>query len=219
MKALVGNYDDPIYSCSLLKITGGDKDLDCDRSDLDDPSCTKAGANLASLRKESKAGKFCYKKKSTGEIDSEISEKPINVACDPRVGCDGIAVAPFLCKADITSQILSPTEYPHAICADAINNFADLNTEDAPYAVPTPQVTESIVEMTTYRTYDAPIQTVESTNIEETATYDAPYAVPTSAASEIEDTAYTYSVETTEEHKVIIEESSIPVPSLTFDIP
>jgi hypothetical protein len=121
MKAFIADSSTPVYSCSLLQVTGGfpimNQENDCISDNLITPTCISESTSGASAILEgAKGGNFCYKRDGAGNVDQKINKPPVNIACDPRVGCDQIAVAPFLCAADITTQILSPTVSPHASC-------------------------------------------------------------------------------------------------------
>jgi hypothetical protein len=105
MKALVGNYDLPI----LLEITGGNPNMNCAPSKIQfdmvagDPGYKEFIHHI-------KGGEFCYKMKDgRGDIDVILNTKqPMNYDCDPLVLCQNIAEAPFLCRADITVDIIDP---------------------------------------------------------------------------------------------------------------
>ena len=117
MKAFVGNAADAIYSCSKLRVTGGDSSLKCNPQSLTAPSCIVASSpGAAEILAGSSAGRFCYNQAGTIGFDNDLAKVPVNIQCDPRVGCNGIAVAPFLCAADITTDILTPNVSPHAVC-------------------------------------------------------------------------------------------------------
>jgi hypothetical protein len=89
----------------------------CGAAVLNSPVCTTASApGPEDLLVSSTPGYFCFLPNGTGSIDDAIGDKPVNAECDPRVGCDTIAVGPALCSSDITTQILDPTMSPHASC-------------------------------------------------------------------------------------------------------
>jgi hypothetical protein len=124
MKAFVGNSLAPIYSCSLLQITGGNPNMKCAATAIQDPTCEIAGSpGYSKMRKLINGGKFCYQKKGSGNIDTDIAKQPFNYKCDPRVGCENIAVAPKLCAADITLDIIDPFVHPHVVCGSGILLF------------------------------------------------------------------------------------------------
>jgi hypothetical protein len=79
-KALVANWTLPLYSCSLLRIAGGDTTQVCDRPENPRPKCRRdAGPFVDTLIRDSRMGRFCFDITAPTEI--------VNSDCDPRVSC------------------------------------------------------------------------------------------------------------------------------------
>jgi hypothetical protein len=99
--------------------------MKCAATVIKQPVCKTAGApGYNTMSKRINGGKFCYQKKAgAGNIDTDITKKPFNYKCDPRVGCENIAVAPKLCAADITVDIIDPFVHPHVVCGNGILFF------------------------------------------------------------------------------------------------
>lgn len=140
MKAYISNAPDPIYSCSIITITGGNPLLNCDPQYRipTAPQCViSTTSGVSKLTSNSLIGSFCYNSTGLGSIDSNINTPPINIDCDPRIGCDQIAVGPQLCNSDIKTDILTPNVYPHAICQpENADSISIISINESPIITP-----------------------------------------------------------------------------------
>ena len=115
-KAYIGNSDTAVFSCSRLQINGGDPSMSCAQSaTIPYPSscyiATAPGPDV--LLQNSALGNFCFDPEAPSDVDATSNRVPVNVDCDPRVGCDP-ASNPVQCTVNLgTTTILSPSESPH----------------------------------------------------------------------------------------------------------
>ncbi|KAJ3044987.1 hypothetical protein HDV00_012407 [Rhizophlyctis rosea] len=119
MVALPGNSPSPVYSCSLLSVTGGTPDLNCPApSNIPEATdCLKAAGpslDVITTNVNAEAGAYCYASDGPSSIDAAIADRPINAACDPRVSCD-LSVNRDICRQDL-SDIDNPLQ-PSQTCA------------------------------------------------------------------------------------------------------
>lgn len=88
--SLVGNIQQPYYSCAKLTVTGGNPSLKCTSNKP--PTIYKCfrsgGPPMNKITDGIKRGSFCYHSDKIGDVDDRILEVPINVDCDPRITCD-----------------------------------------------------------------------------------------------------------------------------------
>ncbi|KAI8915913.1 hypothetical protein EDD86DRAFT_185782 [Gorgonomyces haynaldii] len=115
LKAYAGVFQQPIYSCAMLQINGGNTNLKCTpNSGFTAPSCVTASApGFSTLVAASSYGSFCYSKTGTSSIDANVNVAPVNLDCDPRQTCE-FANSPELCSPSIFRAIVAPQVSPHA---------------------------------------------------------------------------------------------------------
>lgn len=157
---IVGNAQSPYYSCAVLDIRGGNTGLTCNRSGraAAPPCFVSAGPPADLLLGGTDLGDFCYASNGLGNIDDNMSKRPINAACDPRTSCS-LSVNGALCASELRG-ISNPNDPFQTTC-------------DALPPPPPPSTTTTRVTTTTTRTTvisTSTTTTVRSTTVRPTTT-------------------------------------------------